>query len=209
MNKKIAYPMIFLLVVFSVILSSCGGLGENAALSTTQTAMSLQASQSAMEIQATQTSMSIEATRAEQDRQATEHAVPTDTPVPSDTPIPPTETPTNTPEVSSTPSATATLTPTKTKAVLGPTHTTAPIQGQERVRVENNSGQDFSISLTCVGGPCQGKNPSSYQFKYPPGLWYFYVWAGRYQIKWTICGETEQFVHPLNGSWYILLKKCP
>jgi len=209
MKKSIILPASILLIIMGFILGACGGIGGDAALSTTQTAMSLQASQAALEIQTTQTAMSIEATRAEQDRQATESAVPTNTPVPSDTPVPPTETPTNTPEVSPTPEATATETPTETPEKLLPTHTVAAIKGQERIRVENNSGQDFSIKLECIGGPCEGKNPSSYSYKYPPGVWYFWVWAGKYKINWTICGETEIFDHALNGQWYIRLKKCP
>ena len=211
--RKYAIPIIALFVMTLILLAGCDGLGEDAALSTTQTAMSLQASQAAIEIQTTQTAMSLESTRAQQDRQATEAAVPTDTPIPTDTQPPPTETPTNTPESVATepeqPEATATVEATKPPGQLLPTYTPTVVKGQERIRVENNSGQNFKISLECIGGPCQGKNPSSYIFYYPPWLWYFYVWSGRYQIKWTICGETEQFVHPLNGQWYINLKKCP
>lgn len=210
MIRKCIYPII-LIIGFSAFLAACAGLGENAALSTTQTAMSIQASQAALDIQSTQTSMVLEATQQEQSKLATRDAMPTETQVPTNTEPPPTETLTSTPEFTNTPEEvlTATETLTETPAEYLPTYTPTIVQGQERIRVENNSDENFSISLECTAGPCVGKNPSSYKHTYPTGVWYFYVWAGRYKITWTICGETETFQHALNGQWYIRIRPCP
>lgn len=62
--------------------------------------------------------------------------------------------------------------------------------------------------MTCSGGPCQERTNNSYSYKFPSGLFFFYVYPGRYKITWTICGKAETFEHVLNGQWYIHLKKC-
>lgn len=210
MIRKCIY-LIILVFGISALLSACGGFGEDAALSTTQTEMSIQASQAALVIQSTQTSMVLEATQLEQNKMATSNAIPTETQIPTDTEPPPTETLTSTPEITNTPEEVlaATETVTKTPAEYLPTYTPTIVKGQERIRVENNSDENFSINLECVAGPCVGKNPSSYKHTYPSGVWYFYVWQGRYKITWTICGETETFQHALNGQWYIRIRPCP
>jgi len=158
MIRKCIY-LIILVFGISALLSACGGFGEDAALSTTQTAMSIQASQAALDIQSAQTSMVREATQLEQNKMATSNAIPTDTEPP------PTETLTSTPEITNTfeEVLAATETVTETPAEYLPTYTPTIVKGQERIRVEDNSDENFSINLECAAGSCVGKNPSSYK----------------------------------------------
>lgn len=162
------------------------------------------------EIQITQVFMSQQSTVVPPTEVPAPPASPTLEPVPDTaTPQPapttaapaPTEPPQVTPTV-----AEPTITPT-TKNTSVPSTATAD-KFQERVRVENRSGQDFKIKLACSGGPCQEHSNTSYSNTFPTGVFYFYVYPGRYKITWTICGKTETFEHVLNGGWYIHLAKC-
>jgi len=216
MKKKIIFSIVALLIISGMILSACEGLGGNAALSTTQTAMILQQTQGAMDLQSTQTAMSIEATKVESDRLATEAAKPSDTPIPpTDTPtMPPTDTPTSTPEIviTDTPEEIVTETPTETKVVItGPTATATQIKGQAKVRLENRTEYDIKLSLECIQGPCTDKNPRTYSFSFPPGVWIFYVWDGKYRWKYHFCdGKYEEWVFNINSTYqfYMPARAC-
>ena len=187
MKKKIVFSITALMIIFGMVLSACEGLGGDAALSTTQTAMVLQQTQAAMDKEATQNALNVEATKAESDRLATEAAKPTDTPLPTDTPTTtPTDTPTNTPEIvdTATPEATATETPTETPVrTYGPTATATQIKGQAKVRIENRTEYDLKLKLECIQGPCASKSPKTYSYNFPNGVWIIYVWDGKYKFK--------------------------
>lgn len=195
-----------LFMVITLVLTSCAG-GQEEQLLATLNAVQTQNAQIE-----TQAALNITQTAVEA---AVQTAIaPTPTNIPTNTPEPtPTEEATATeassPTASLTPTEEATPTPPPAPTSSGAVCLTEKTEsGLNGVRVGNNSGQDFSITLRCSGGPCQDKSQTYYKCKFPPGTFLFYVWPGRYNISWTICGETESFVHPLNAQWYIQLKKC-
>ncbi len=208
------------IVILSIVLSACAGSdsssaeiqGTREALEATQTAMVMQSTAEALKL--TQTALAGPA-----QVQPTLPVLPTAEPVSKmEATLPPTATsaPLDTPTamvmvVTATP-LTATEAPTAAStgsASSGSGSAAAtPQRGEEAIRVINNSGKTFKIVLTCSGGPCQGKNPSTYSKSFGQGEYHFYVWPGRYKITWTICGKTTTFEHALNGQWYIKLSKC-
>ena len=209
MNTLRSIWFFFAVLFLCLVTAACNtGASNNAILQTT-----IEAQQTQMAALQTQ----VWAEKATQEfEDAVKKIVNTDTPVPSPTPLPPTAT--DTPIPTETPTTTATPEPSPTATAVPPTSTSPPVEsgsgdtsaakGQERIRVVNNSGEDFSISLVCSGGPCQDFSNTSYKNKFPTGTFFFHVYPGRYDITWTICGETDSFVHALNGQWYIRLKKC-
>lgn len=201
-----------IMITLSLLLASCGGLSGQSSVEATDDA--LKATQTSMAIFAT--NAAVQATQTEMANLATQAAAPTATLPPSPT-VPPTDTPvpsptadepTPTPEVTSTTASSSGATSAGSSNTSSGSGAATPVSGQERIRIENNSGQNFTISLRCIASVCVGKNPSSYKYTFPPGLHYIYVWPGRYSITWTTCGKTTTFQHQLNGSWYIKLKKC-
>jgi len=206
MDRKLIAKLFVLFIATTLVMTACAGNQEQELLAT------LNAIQTQNAQKETQAALNVTQTAVEAVVQTANAPAPTI--VPSDTPEP---TPTSEPTATEAPSPTVSLTPTESAS---PTAPPAPVSsgavcltektesGLNGVRVGNNSGQDFSITLRCSGGPCQDKSNTYYKCKFPPGTYMFYVWPGRYNISWTICGESQSFVHPLNAQWYIQLKKC-
>ena len=209
MSRKSLTILFVIIVAITLVISSCTGNQEEQLLATTN------ADQTQNAQKETQAALNITQTAVEALGQTANAPTPTD--IPTDTPEPtPTSEPTATEVPSPTASPTASLTPTET---VTPTVPPAPTSsgavcitekmgGLNGVRITNNSGQDFSITLRCSAGPCMDKTNTYYKCKFPIGTSIMYVWPGRYNINWTVCGVTESFSHQLNSTWSISLRKC-
>jgi len=172
MNTKSIRIILVWVLASTLILSACADQRESelqATLNSIQSANAQKETQVVLELTQTAVEAILQTANA-----PTPTSPATNTPEPTATSEPtrePTATEAPSPTASPMPTPTSTPTATARPATAGAVCITEKLEpGLNGIRVGNNSGQDFSITLRCSGGPCMDKSNTYYKCKFPPEL---------------------------------------